>query len=245
MTDKSKNGILVGDNIPTTASNWKFVGEVAKKFDAHVKKSVPLYEEGHEIILSLTDFFLKEDSTIYEIGCSTGTLTEKISIKNSAIDKKINLIGVDAEKDMVKQAKKKCKDLRNVTLIHDDILNLDLKKSDVIISYYTMQFIPPKVRQIIFDKIYEALNWGGAFILFEKTRACDARFQDIFTTLYMEYKQRQGYSNDEIISKRISLKGILEPFSSKGNLDLLERAGFVDTVTVQKYLSFEGTLSIK
>jgi tRNA (cmo5U34)-methyltransferase len=37
----------------------------------------------------------------------------------------------------------------------------------------------------------------------------------------------------------------MEPFSSQGNIDMLKRAGFVDIVTVQKYVCFEGFLAIK
>ena len=82
-------------------------------------------------------------------------------------------------------------------------------------------------------------------MLFEKVRGADARFQDIFTTLYSDYKLRMGYSPDEIVSKTRSLKGVLEPFSSQGNYDMLKRAGFQDVNTVLKYLSFEGVLAIK
>ena len=56
-----------------------------------------------------------------------------------------------------------------------------------------MQFIKPKVRQKVFNKIYNSLNWGGAFILFEKVRAPDARFQDITTQLYSEFKKKNGF----------------------------------------------------
>ena len=37
----------------------------------------------------------------------------------------------------------------------------------------------------------------------------------------------------------------MEPFSTKGNYDLLKRAGFKDIITVFKYLCFEGILAIK
>jgi len=86
---------------------------------------------------------------------------------------------------------------------------------------------------------------GGAFILFEKVRAPDARFQDIMQTLYTDYKLEQNYTPEEIISKTRSLKGILEPFSTQGNLDLLKRAGFVDVMSVYKYICFEGFIAIK
>ena len=122
---------------------------------------------------------------------------------------------------------------------------VNLEKADLIISYYTIQFIHPKLRQELINKIYDSLNWGGAFILYEKVRANDARFQDIISNLYMEYKLDQGYSAEEIIGKAKSLKGVLEPFSTQGNIDMLKRAGFVDILSIQKYMNFEGFLVIK
>jgi tRNA (cmo5U34)-methyltransferase len=120
-----------------------------------------------------------------------------------------------------------------------------LEKADLIVAYYTVQFVHPKLRQALIDKVYEALNWGGAFIMYEKVRANDARFQDICTGLYTEYKLDQGYTAKEIVSKSKSLKGVLEPFSTEGNLDMLKRAGFLDILSVQKYVNFEGFLAIK
>ncbi len=81
--------------------------------------------------------------------------------------------------------------------------------------------------------------------MFEKVRACDARFQDIMQNLYTDYKIEQGYSSEEIIAKTKSLKGVLEPFSTQGNLDLLKRAGFVDIMIVFKHICFEGIIAIK
>ena len=112
-------------------------------------------------------------------------------------------------------------------------------------SYYAIQFVRPSVRQELIDKIYRSLQWGGAFLLFEKVRGADARFQDILTGLYTDFKLAQGYSAEEIVGKSRSLKGVLEPFSTQGNLDLLRRAGFVDIMTVMKYVCFEGFLAIK
>ena len=120
-----------------------------------------------------------------------------------------------------------------------------MRPADMIVCYYTMQFIRPSVRQVLMDKFYNKLKWGGALLLFEKVRGADARFQDILTTLYNDYKLRKGYTPEEIISKTRSLKGVLEPFSTQGNIDLMTRAGFKDINTIQKYLSFEGFLAIK
>jgi tRNA (cmo5U34)-methyltransferase len=232
-----------GDTIDVVNSGWTFSGHVASNFDPHVAKSVPLYGEGHDLILKLSDFFLSSGSVCYELGCSTATLTKKLAARNH--HKTCEFIGVDIEPDMTRIAKEKCRDIANIQIISDNIVEMDFKKSDLIVCYYTIQFIRPKVRQLLLDKIYNALNWGGAFICFEKVRAADARFQDMATSLYNDFKIENGYTPDEIYSKASSLKGVLEPFSTQGNLDLMMRAGFKDILTVMKYVCFEGFLAIK
>ena len=81
---------------------------------------------------------------------------------------------------------------------------------------------------------------GSAFILYEKVRGSDARFQDYLTGTYNEYKLRQGYDPTEVFAKTRSLERILEPFSSKGNFELLERAGFKRYIHNPENICFEG-----
>jgi len=232
----------LGDNINAKNANWKFNGDMVEHFEEHINKSVPFYKEGHELIVKLSDYFVKEDSICYELGSSTGVLSNKLATHHNFRGAKF--IGVEIEKDMVQKANELYKS-KNLSFSCEDMITMTLEKSDLIVSYYTIQFIHPKLRQELINKIYDALNWGGAFILYEKVRANDARFQDIISNLYMEYKLEKGYTPQEIISKARSLKGILEPFSTEGNIDMLKRAGFVDILTIQKYMNFEGFLVIK
>lgn len=241
--ENKKEELIVGDNIVAPNAGWKFSGDTVNSFDSHALRSIPFYEQGHDLIVKLSDYFLSDRSACYEVGCSTGELTHKLALHNRKKD--VEFFGIDVVEDMVAAARKKCAQDRNITIINDDILNVELKKSDLIIFYYTLQFIRPKVRQLVVDKIYEALNWGGALVLFEKVRASDARFQDIATGLYMDFKLDNGFTPEEIMGKTRSLKGVLEPFSSLGNHQLLERAGFVDMLPIMKYVCFEGVLAIK
>ncbi len=232
-----------GDSIITKNASWSFGGDVCDKFDEHVAKSVPLYNIGHDLILKIADFFINDQSVCYELGCSTAKLTHDLAKRND--NKKARFIGIDIQEPMINKAKERCKGMKNVTLKALDILDVEFEKADLIIAYYTIQFVRPKNRQILFDRIFQALNWGGAFLLFEKVRGPDARFQDMMMTIYTDFKIDQGYSSDEIVGKTRSLKGVLDPFSSQGNRDLLTRSGFVDIMTVMKYVSFEGFLAIK
>ena len=88
----------------------------------------------------------------------------------------------------------------------------------MIVSLYTIQFLQPKFRQQLFKKIYNSLNWGGAFIYFEKIRGNDARFQDILNFLYFDFKQESGLSPVNILNKEISLRSVLEPYTINANL---------------------------
>lgn len=236
----------VGDGIEADRGNWKFSGEVAKSFDDHVSKSVPLYGEGHQIICDISDFFVTPDAVVYEIGCSTGTLSLKLA-EHNRLKPRARFIGVDIEADMIEIAEQKRREHArlNVSFSVGDALEMDMEPADMVVCYYTVQFVRPATRQVLIDKLYQNLKWGGALLLFEKVRGADARFQDILTALYIDYKLRMGYTADAIVSKSRSLKGVLEPFSSQGNVDMLKRAGFVDINTVQKYLCFEGFLAIK
>lgn len=231
-----------GDKIDAKNADWKFNGSMVDYFEEHVSKSVPLYTEGHELIMKLSDYFVKNDSVCYELGSSAGTLINKLAEHHAFRDAKF--IGIEIEKDMVKKANELYKSA-NLSFTCDDMTTMIFEKSDLIVSYYSIQFIYPKLRQELINKIYDSLNWGGAFILYEKVRANDARFQDIISNLYMEYKLDQGYEPKEIMAKAKSLKGVLEPFSTEGNIDMLKRAGFVDILSVQKYMNFEGFLIIK
>ena len=234
----------IDDGITAKRSAWSFSADMAETFPAHAERSIPNYRDGHDLICCLSDFFVSPNSVVYDLGCSTGDLLKKLARYNQH-KPEVRWIGLDKEQDMITQALKNCGELKNVEVSCDDILTCALEKPDMIIAYYTIQFIEERHRQALIDKIYQALNWGGAFILFEKVGAPDSRFQDMMSCLYREFKQRNGFSPDEILNKETSLKGVLKPFSTAGNLGLLERAGFTDVMTIMKYVSFEGFLAIK
>jgi len=233
----------VGDNIAAPNAAWSFGADVPETFVNHVRRSVPFYDAGHELICEVSDFFVKDDSMCYEIGVSTGELLGKLARHNAG--KRARWVGIDVEEGMIARAAKHLAGLNNVAVYTGDAANWEFEKTDMVVSYYCLQFIPPKSRQNVINTIYERLNWGGCFLLFEKVRAPDARFQDMTSALYQEFKLRQEFSPSEIVAKARSLKGVLEPFSTQGNLDMLKRAGFVDVMSIMKYVCFEGFLAIK
>jgi tRNA (cmo5U34)-methyltransferase len=233
----------VGDGIVTANASWSFAG-IGENFTDHVRRSVPLYDEGHDLICRISDYFINDNSVAYDLGTSTGQLLAKLATRHET-KLGATFIGLDREESMIEQARQAVGHLKNAKLEVADLTDWEYQPCDLIVSCYTIQFVPPRIRQDLISKLYQSLNWGGAFLFFEKVRAPDARFQDICTGTYVDFKLEHGFSEVEIISKNRSLKGILEPFSTEGNLGLLRRAGFQDIMTVIKYVPFEGFLAIK
>ncbi|KRR13639.1 methyltransferase domain-containing protein [Bradyrhizobium valentinum] len=243
QTTLARQGSATGDGIHAARAGWSFGGDTPQHFDRHVARSVPNYEAGHRLIEQVSDFFVKKDSVAYEIGTSTGTLLRRLAKRHPHGTR---WIGIDTERAMIEYARSAhSKESVNVEYLLANACEVGYEASDFIVSYYTIQFVPPRHRQHLIDLVYKSLNWGGAFLFFEKVRAPDARFQDIMSAVYIDYKLDNGYSPEEVLGKASSLKGVLEPFSTNGNLDMLHRAGFVDTMTIYKHVCFEGFLAIK
>ncbi|OUX37835.1 MAG: hypothetical protein CBE33_02155 [Candidatus Pelagibacter sp. TMED273] len=233
----------IDNSIEASKSSWTFASDnVATNFDDHVRKSIPFYSEGHELITTMSDFFTSKNSTYYDLGCSTGALTRKVNSKNQ--HKNIKSIGIDNSRQMIKEAKKNSLN-KDCIFKLEDITKFKFNKANLITSFYTIQFIHPSIRVELIKNIYESLNWGGGFFLFEKTRASDARYQDLITTSYFEYKQNNGFQNEEILNKYMSLSGVLEPFSDNGNSQILQAGGFNDIEIIFKYAPFTGYLAVK
>lgn len=235
---------VVGEDLHIGNGGWTFGGGTADVFGEHVRRSIPFYEVGHALVAELSDFFVRGDSVVYDIGTSLGELLERLADRHTSRED-VRWIGIDSEPAMVEKARGRLEGRSNVAVELGNVVTHDFERADLIVAYYCLQFVAPKHRQDVLARIYESLNWGGGFLWFEKVRGEDARFQDMLNTAYIDFKLEQGYSPAEIVAKTRSLKGVLEPFSSRANHEMLERAGFVDVITVFRYLCFEGLLAIR
>lgn len=93
----------VGNGITAPNAGWTFGGETATQFSAHVRTSVPFYDEGHQLICELSDFFVKENSVCYDIGSSIGELTAKLATHHH-LKPAVRWVGIDSEIDKIGRA---------------------------------------------------------------------------------------------------------------------------------------------
>lgn len=231
----------VGDGIRTLAGSWTFGGEVPAAFDSHVERSVPAYHECHAMIADLADQLVPAGGRCYDLGCSTGALTALLAERLAP--RRAEVVGVDREPDMVRQAAERCAQLSGVRLLTSGVEELELEPADLVVSYYTLQFVPLRVRREVLESIRRALAPAGALILFEKVLAPTARSQEVAVGAYHDWKRGQGFSDDEIAAKARSIRGVLQPLSPAENEAMLRRAGFGDVMHVFRWVLFEGVVA--
>ena len=99
---KKNNIFKVDTKIKLKNKSWSFDSSLANEFDNHINKSVPLYKDLHWLCLQVSDYFIRKDSTVYDLGCSTGKLLKRLSIRHLH-KKKIKFIGLDIINKMIQK----------------------------------------------------------------------------------------------------------------------------------------------
>ena len=182
----------IGHTIKADNASWTFDNNVWKNFDKHINNSIPLYLLCHKLGLEISDFLLEKNSKMLDLGCSTGTFVNKLNSRHK--NKNLKIQGYDVIKKMTDAAKKNNKNNKNIKILNKDIIKNKLPNNiDFISSFFTLSFVKPSERQDVFNKIFKSLNWGGALLFFDKVRAPDARFQDIMSQIYMNYKLDRNF----------------------------------------------------
>ena len=242
MSDKLK----IDKNTSSEEANWKFDEKIVPIFDEHVRKSVPLYDNFHKVIADLSDWFVEENTNVYDIGTSTGECIHNLINKHK--NKKINYIGIDLSPDMVLKAKNRFKDYSNINISNGDITkenDITINNASFITSILTMQFIPQRKRCDVIRKIYNGLNKGGAFIMVEKIIGNNARFDKMFIELYHDMKIHNGFNEQEVIAKSKAIRGVMSPNTVDENINILKEIGFKDVDMFFKWCNFVGFIAIK
>ena len=227
----------------TRKRTWSFGGNIPAKFVDHIRRSVPWYDEGHELVCTLSEFFCRSGGLCYELGASTGQLTAKLARRHDG--QGVRFVGIDSEPAMVAYARRHCAGMANVTFLSADCTDMSFEPCDLVVSYYCLQFVPFARRPAVVRRVFRGLNPGGAFVLFEKVAGDGARAEEILSGAYVDFKARNRFTGDEILGKSRSLRGLLTPQTSGGNVAMLRQAGFRTVVPVMRYLCFEGLLAVK
>lgn len=228
------------------ASDFAFNKEVATVFDDMVSRSVPFYGEMHRMVNEIARDYVKPNTNLYDIGCSTATTMLAL---DPAVDPTVKFIGIDNSPEMIEEAKAKAKKAgtqRKFEFICNDLhKDIAIENASVITMLLTLQFVRPLHREQIVRRLYKGLNEGGCLLMIEKITSDNTTFNRLFIDYYYDYKRRMGYSELEISAKREALENVLIPYRVEENIELLREAGFKQTEVFFRWYNFCCIMAVK
>jgi tRNA (cmo5U34)-methyltransferase len=188
--------------------DWTFK-DFADDFDAHVHGQLPWYEMVSEATAFIAKNYIPNNGLVYDIGCSTGNITEKLLpvIKERNAD----IVGIDAEESMIRAYATKFYGDQEVTQECVRAEWHEYNNFDVAIVFLTMMFIGAKAQEDFINELYHKLNQGGCIIVVDKTNDEHGYISTVFKRLAMHFKILNGVESKDILHKDLTLSGIQRP----------------------------------
>lgn len=211
-----------------------FSFSTVENFDEHINNSIFGYSTLNDSIVKMSDYFIEDNTNVYDIGCSTGSLLQRL--KDRYCNAKF--FGIEKEKNIIEKRD-------GINILQLDVRDVNIfHNASFVTSVFTLQFISKKDRQGIVNKVFEGLNSGGGFVFAEKIIADSAKIQDIFTFQYYDFKAK-NFTSEEILSKERDLRKIMKPSALSDNFCMLSEAGFKTYDVFWKSFNFVAILAIK
>ena len=218
-------------------------------FDNHIEKSIRGYSDLMNDVISLSRYFVEDNTNTVDIGCSTGKNTKAMMEYNSDHSPEAKFIGIEIADGFEQDLKDRKKELNaagfnNVEFIMKDIRRYQITNANLVTSIFTLQFMPKKDRREVISNIYAGLNTGGAFIFAEKTICKSALVQDMITFNYYDYK-RKSFDTEDIMDKERTLRNIMKPLTWGQLEHMISYAGFTTVQPFWRNHSFVGAIALK
>lgn len=193
--------------IPEKAA-WTFESkEVADNFDKHVNEQLPWYGLATNMVAHIINHYLPKGGTLYDIGASTGNITN--SVRDTIETRDVTVYAIEPSKEMAAIYSGLGE------LITKQVQDVDIKRFDVAVMFLTMMFVPVKEREALLNDLYENLNIGGCIIIFDKSESIGGYLSTVLYRLTLAEKIAQGATPDNILKKELSLSGVQVPYTCK------------------------------
>lgn len=225
---------------------WEFDADVTAVFDDMLARSIPQYSLMRQTVFELGSCFVAGQTAIVDLGCSRGEAMAPFVDRFGAFNRHV---GVEISEPMLAAARERFKGFIDSGIV--SIRRMDLRseyppeRASLTLAVLTLQFTPIEHRQRIVRDVFKSTVEGGAFILVEKVLSATADIDARFTRMYWDMKRGNGYSDEQIERKRLSLEGVLVPVTARWNEELLQQAGFRQADCFWRWMNFAGWIAIK
>jgi tRNA (cmo5U34)-methyltransferase len=192
-------------------NSWTFeTPEIAAGFDDHVREQLPWYDMVTDAVCYIVRNYLTDDNTVVDVGASTGNMIDKLM--PLLLERKAYAVALEKSPTMFEVLKKRFENHHNVNIVFDDVRHGGVNKTQVIVVFLTLMFIPVHERQRVIDRLKANLLKGGVLIVVDKVCDHGGYFATVLKRLGMHWKIQQGAELGEVTTKEMSLAGVQIPF---------------------------------
>lgn len=225
---------------------FSFSRQVVNVFPDMINRSVPGYQTIVEGIGKIAGKHCAAAPIIYDLGCSLGTVS--LSISKNLTTKKPIIHAVDSSQAMIARCEQHINAFnfsQCIQLHFADLNDFELLPCDLVVMNFTLQFISPKQRAAIIQKIYDALKPGGMLILSEKIKHEDNKIDEVLVYLHHQFKKENGYSDLEISQKRSALEDVMILDTPEIHEQRLADSGFASSSIWFQQYNFISLFAVK
>jgi len=237
---------LIFSNKKNQIKDFAFDAQVVEVFPDMITRSVPGYSTIIDTIGRISQQYVKDNTNVFDLGCSLGSAT--LAIKQNIKAQNCKIIGVDNSSAMVERCKMHVSAFKGdtqVDIVEGNILNFEISNASMVVLNFTLQFIEREQRQEIIQKIFDGMNSGGILILSEKISAPDSTCRDLLIDLHHNFKRANGYSELEIAQKRTALENVMRTDSLETHISRLETSGYSHITPWFQCFNFMSLVAIK
>jgi len=230
---------------------WEFNESVADVFDDMLQRSIPQYNVMRKLSFDLACKFHKRNTSIVDLGCSRGEAIAPFIDKYGCLNTYTLL---DVSEPMLEAARERFSYMLEGPYNGSGLVtinNIDLRsdyphiRACITLCVLTLQFTPIEYRLSILKNIYDHIIDGGCLILVEKVIGASAEIDSTMIELYYNLKRDNGYTDEQIERKRLSLEGALVPVTAKWNEEMLKITGFSQVDCFWRWMNFAGWIAVK
>ena len=218
---------------------WVFDDDVTACFEDMLSRSIPDLRGMRSAVTRVTNRFAPTGGAILDIGSSRGdTIADILRTRPD-----LKATACECSQPMVAALRSR---FDGVVGIDETDLRRGFPRGtyDVITSVLVVQFTPIEYRHRIIRSCFDALRPGGALVLVEKVIGASSVMDEVLTGEYLKLKSENGYSQEDISRKRLSLEGVLVPVTAEWNEDMLRQAGFLVS-PIWRWFNFVGWVAIR
>lgn len=229
-----------------TLKDFAFDEQVVEVFPDMISRSVPGYSTIIETIGRLSQQYVKDNTNIYDLGCSLGAAT--LAMRKAITANNCQIIGIDNSPAMVERCKMHINAFKGntpVDILEGNIIDHPINNASMAVLNFTLQFIEPKKRAYVISNIAQGLNKGGLLVLSEKLSDEDNVADELLINLHHDFKRANGYSDLEIAQKRTALENVMLTDSIATQIERVKSAGFSHVTPWFQCFNFYSLVAIK